>query len=315
MPPGDVNSATTTMPAAIVTPAKRPPPHRVMQAQTPSTVAPATSIPSMKTEPPASPALTESSTFASPVRRAGPHSKLSPHARKAEASAQTNALSSVQDNRLTSTQKDPTEAQQTRSDHISRINVLVPQVTAAQSESSSVSLPMSTAEDIWSNIDQLKSDPDACNGHQKAKAKAEHGHVDELSHTFNSAPPAIKLQISVESNNINHRFGSNEWLPMLFDMDEPEKGRQLIRAVADHLRASVESTHMTAATPTTDNKEILVEFSTGQCFPATVTPETTVSEMIKEWASLTHTKESDICIVLKVNVKGRADHSQASEEL
>jgi hypothetical protein len=45
---------------------------------------------------------------------------------------------------------------------------------------------------------------------------------------------------------------------MMDEMDDPEKGRQLILALADHLRVSVESRDSTAAEPETV-KEVLVD--------------------------------------------------------
>lgn len=134
------------------------------------------------------------------------------------------------------------------------------------------------------------------------------------SYTSSFAAPT-ELPTTVAPNNITYRFGRDNWLPVLLRMDDPEKGRQLIRAVADHLRASVEGTNMTATTPNTDSKEILVEFETGQCLPAAVSSETTIKEMVKECASLIGKHESDISIVLKVGAKGHANNYQTSEEL
>lgn len=280
----------------MTSPARRLPPHRAMQTK-PSTAVPVASVPIIKPEPPVSPVLTEHSAIASPVRRAGPHSKLGPHARKADAPT----LPKAQDDHPMDIQNGSTETQQTKSDSWndvktdSWVDVHEPQVQfeteAAQDESSPVSQPMTT--------------------------KGEFEAVPSIEHSYasNSAPSAAGVHTSVESNNITHRFGRNDWLSMLLDMDEPEKGRQLICAIADHLRASVDNREVAAAAPDTQNKEILVEFATGQCFPATIILETTIGEMIKECASLIGKNESDISIILKVGSKGHANKTQASEEL
>ncbi|KAG9525737.1 hypothetical protein KCV07_g922, partial [Aureobasidium melanogenum] len=279
VPPGV--SATSTMPTASTTPAKRLPPHRTMQAQAPNTTA---AIPIVKPDPPASPALTEQSAVALPVRRAGPHAKLGPHARKTDALIQPETSSTVQDDFSGPQVKTDTWAE-----------VQEPQVKAeiAQREVAPVAHSVS--------IDQAAP-------------------IVEQSVTLNSAASVAQVQSSVGSNNITasnqvnratRHLGRNQWLAMLDGMDDPEKGCELILALADHLRTSVESRESTAEEPSASTiKEVLVEFESGQRAPATVDPEMSVSEMVKECASLTNVNESDVQVVLKIGTQ-----SQVSEEL
>ncbi|KAH0021706.1 hypothetical protein KCU78_g6020, partial [Aureobasidium melanogenum] len=285
VPPGVTNFTTVAMSAAINTPTKRLPPHRAMQAQPPNSSA---ATPIVKPEPPASPALTEQSAIASPARRAGPHSKLGPHARKMEAPTQPNTPSAVYD----------------------EIDVSGPQVkndTWADVQGPQIKAEVAKRE-IAPVIHSVSTDQTAP--------------IVEQSATLNSAASAAQVQPSVESNDITalnqvnratRHLGRSQWLAMLDGMDDPEKGCELILALADHLRASVESIDSTAPEPNTV-KEVLVEFRAGQCAPATVFPDMTVSEMIKECASLINVKESDIRIVLRIS-KGHGDQSQESEEL
>ncbi|KAH0344953.1 hypothetical protein KCU83_g8065, partial [Aureobasidium melanogenum] len=156
------------------------------------------------------------------------------------------------------------------------------------------------------------------------RTEAETTPVVEQSVTHNFAASVAQVQPSVESNNITasnqvnraiHHLGRDQWLAMLDGMDDPEKGCELILALADHLRTSVDSRESIAVEPSTGTvKEVLEEFGSGQCAPATVFPDMTVSEMIKECASLINVKESDIRIVLRIS-KGHGDQSQESEEL
>ncbi|KAH0150240.1 hypothetical protein KCU67_g10739, partial [Aureobasidium melanogenum] len=205
-------------------------------------------IPIVKPEAPASPALTEQSAIASPARRAGPHSKLGPHARKTDAPTQPNAPSAIQ--------VDEIDPQQTKTE----------------------ALPVHRETQV--------------NAEAEAVPIAEQSAV-----TLDSAGSAAQVHSSAESNNITasnqvkrttRHLGRNQWLAMMDEMDDPEKGRQLILALADHLRTSVESRESTAEESSTSTiKEVLVEFESGQRAPATVDPEMSVSEMVKECASLT----------------------------
>ncbi|KAG9655660.1 hypothetical protein KCU95_g4262, partial [Aureobasidium melanogenum] len=289
VPPGVANTVASTMPAAISTPIKRLPPHRAMQAQPPDSSA---AIPIVKPVPPAAPALTEQSAIASPARRAGPHSKLGPHARKADAPAQLNAPNTVQNDLI--------DVQQTKPDPDTWVGVQEPQVKteAAQSEFSPVH-----------HETQVKAEAEA------VPIADQSATVDPFSSAGLQAPAAQQsVTPSNQMNRVARHLGRNKWLVMLDDMDDPETGRELILAIADHLRASVESREeMTAPEPNTV-KEVFVEFGAGQCAPATVFPDMTVSEMIKECASLINVKESDIRIVLRIS-KGHGDQSQESEEL
>ncbi|KAK6005366.1 hypothetical protein QM012_008145 [Aureobasidium pullulans] len=298
VPPGLADFTTATMSA----PVKRLPPHRILQAQTPSTTTPTTSSPAIVSELPTLPVVAQPTSGLTPMHHAGPHSRLGPHARKADVSAeprtpstihttQPMAHSTAQDQHQMNSGKDSID-QQTKSDPDSWVDVYDRQVKA----------------DVWTDVQE----PEV-----KTEVKAEAVSIPEQSATLGLAPSAAELQAPAaplnQMSTVTHHFGQNEWLPVLNDMKDPEKGRQLIRAIANYLRVSVESGEVTAAAPKTDNAEVLVEFSGGQCIPANVTPNTTVRELIKECASLTHANESEIRVVLKVGDKGHA--YQSSEEL
>jgi hypothetical protein len=79
--------------AAPSTAVRRLPPHRANQSHAPNIPAAAISAsaspaPDIKTEPPASPALSTRSSIPPHKRSAGPHAKLGPHAQKPSAAAQ-----------------------------------------------------------------------------------------------------------------------------------------------------------------------------------------------------------------------------------
>jgi hypothetical protein len=104
-------------------------------------------------------------------------------------------------------------------------------------------------------------------------------------------------------SNGTHRFGRNEWLPMLLGMNDTDKGRQLIRAYADHIRAGVDGSDTGDSIPIT-HQELSMEFPDGSGLTATVPLHTTVSAVVKDLAKMAEVKESDISIVLKVRVEG-----------
>jgi hypothetical protein len=102
------------------------------------------------------------------------------------------------------------------------------------------------------------------------------------------------------SNGIPH-FARNEWLVLLFSMGDTEKGRQLIRAFTDHIRAGLDAAETETSSLNTP-RELILEIPGGQRIPVTVPQNTSISEVVKDFADLTHIKESEIGVVLKVRV-------------
>ncbi|KAH0368852.1 hypothetical protein KCU65_g3673, partial [Aureobasidium melanogenum] len=278
VPPGVADHSTETMPLPSTTPMKRLPPHRAMQAQPPKNSA---AIPIVKPEPPVAPALTEKSAVEPPARRTGPHAKLGPHARKVDTPVQADASSTVP------VPADKINLQQTP-DPGTLAGVQEPQVETkvAQSESSSVHQET-----------EVKAEPEAAPGADKPA-------------TLDSAPsaepqaPAVQ-QVVAPSNQVNpgtRHIGPNKWLAILNDMNDPEKGCEIILALADHLRVSVESRKFTAGElETAKEMSVLMENAAGQRMPGKLDADMTVSDMIKQCASYINVKESDIQIVLKIN--------------
>jgi hypothetical protein len=105
----------------------------------------------------------------------------------------------------------------------------------------------------------------------------------------------------LQMSNGTHRFGRNEWLPMLLGMNDTEKGRQLIRAFSDHIRAGIDGSDTGDSIPSTQ-QELFMEFPDGSGLTATVPLHTTVSAVVKDLAKMAEVKQSDISIVLKVRV-------------
>ncbi|KAH0338738.1 hypothetical protein KCU81_g7501, partial [Aureobasidium melanogenum] len=274
VPPGGTDTTTETMPSASTTPMKRLPPHRAMQAQTPKNSA---AIPIVKPEPPAASALTEHSAVEPPVRRTGPHAKLGPHARKVVTPVQPDGPSTIQ------AQDDKIDVQQTP-DPDTWTSVQEPQVEmeAAQSEPSPI---------------HYETEPEAAPSADKPA-------------TLDSAPsaepqaPAVEPGVATSNqvNRVTSQIGPNKWLAMLEDLNDPEKGCEVILALADHLRSSVGSRKSTAGEfNTAKEMVVLMENVSGQRMPAKVASDMAVSDMIKECASYINVHQSDIQIVLKIN--------------
>jgi hypothetical protein len=107
------------------------------------------------------------------------------------------------------------------------------------------------------------------------------------------------------SNGIPH-FARNEWLVLLFSMDDTDNGRQLIRAFTDHVRAGLDLAETETETSSLNTpQELILETPGGQCIPVTVPQNTSISDIVKDFADMTHTKESEIGVVLKVRVHGQ----------
>lgn len=104
------------------------------------------------------------------------------------------------------------------------------------------------------------------------------------------------------SNGIPH-FARNDWLVLLFSMGDTEKGRQLIRAFTDHIRAGLDAAETETSSSNTP-RALILDIPGGQRIPVTVPQNTRISDVVKDFANLTQTKESEIGVVLKVRVDG-----------
>jgi len=104
---------------------------------------------------------------------------------------------------------------------------------------------------------------------------------------------------------ITRRYGRNEYLAMLLDMTDTAKGRELIRAFADHIHAGVDLSIGGVATPD-GQQEIWMEVSGGQRLAATIPQHTTLINAIKEFATMTSADQSEVRIIFKVGDKDSA---------
>jgi len=328
IPPGVNVSART--PASIATdnmappttaPPKRLPPHHKLQGRAPANHVPAASAstissPAVKTEPPASPSLSVRS------HRPAPHTRLGPHAPKASAAPQMQ--------RPIQPSASPVGAQ----------NVLVNLHQSPESDQEpwvKIQEPPKVEIGTWVDLRELdvKTEPEAVGAGRpssRAGSKSEPRAskvATSVEHSPNSKNAAsshndkglvqattVTNQDKVCScryaakptftdmcpqNNGIHRFGRNQWIPMLLRMNDTDEGRQLIRAFADHIRAGVDN-KQPEDSDTRSEQGLFMEFADGQQLPATVPRNTTISEMTKEFAELVQVNESDVSVILKVHV-------------
>ncbi|KAI5264107.1 hypothetical protein E4T47_08844 [Aureobasidium subglaciale] len=127
-------------------------------------------------------------------------------------------------------------------------------------------------------------------------------HIKRLQATRDTA--ADDQQRKQTSETPSH-YERTQWLSMLLDNKGTAEGRELIRAFSDHIRAGVEAGDMDATTPNSE-QEIWMEFSAGQRLSARVANDTGIKHVIEEFAKMTHSRESEIYVMLKV---GKKDHS------
>jgi hypothetical protein len=288
------------------------PPHRANQSH--ATVTPA---PVIKAEPPASPVLSMRTTIPPHKRSAGPHARLGPHAQKPSAAPQ-----------MQPPNHHPAPSTVENHSPVSSQDVLV----NLQSPKSAEKPPV--VADPWVELEGLKvkTEPDTAgtehfSAHVEVKSESQASEavtVIAQSSTPNevvaSAPDKSTVVNSPEkvrssskaarkthtdktrqmSNGI-HRFGRNEWLPMLFAMNDTEKGRQLIRAFTDHIRAGIDGIDTGNSTPSTQ-QDLFMEFPDGSGLTAFVPHNTPVSKMIKDISDFVLAEDSEVSIVLKVRV-------------
>lgn len=311
-------------------PPRRPPPHRPAPIQTPTTSAPGipTSVspgPMIKQEPSASPSPSVRSTV-----RPAPHVKRGPHAPKVPAAPNMQPPAPT-------TVPDPS----TVSAHDVLIDFESPK---SDKDAIKVQEPPQAQTSPWADLQglQVKTELESTNTERhpthvhpdpeprvsEAMTPMEHYNapnvaaVAALSGETLDEPTAVVNLHKVRSNqcvmgitstdiisqlsNGTRRFGRNQWLPMLLTMSDTEKGCQLIRAFADHIRAGVDNLDPGDSTASTD-QELFMEFPDGQCYPATVPHDTAISDIIKEFADMIIAKESDISVMLKLRVEDQID--------
>jgi len=334
IPPGVNVSARTRAPIATdnmapptTAPPKRLPPHLKLQGSALANPVPAASAstissPAVKIEPPASPSLSVRS------HRPAPHTRLGPHAPKASAAPQMQR--SAQLAASTPAQNGPPANAQ---------NTLVNLHHTPESDQDTwvkIQEPPEVEASTWVDLRELNvktgtesTDTDRSSAHVDTKFDSQapmvvtHGHSPNLKNTASSHNDEILVQATTVTNqdkvcsfqyavkptftdtcpqnNGVHRFGRNEWIPMLLSMKDTDEGRQLVRAFADHIHAGVQHKQTEDSEPNTE-KGLFMEFADGQLLPATVPRNTTISEMTKEFAELVQVDESDVSVVLKVHV-------------
>jgi hypothetical protein len=301
---------------AAVTPAP------VIKAEPPASPAPSPA-PAIKTEPPASPTLSMRTTIPPHKRSAGPHARLGPHAQKPSAAPQMQppnhhpAPSTVETHSPVSSQDVLVNLQSPKSAEkptvvadpwveLEGLKVKTepdtagtddPSVRVAIKSRSQVSEPATVVAQSSTPNEVVASAPDK-------RALAESTVVDSPGKVRSSLKVARKThtdKIRQLSNGI-HRFGRNEWLPMLFAMKDTEKGRQLIRAFTDHIRAGIDGSDTGNLTPSTQ-QELFMEFPDGSGLTAFVPLGTPVSQIVKDCADFVLADESEVSIVLKVRVE------------
>jgi hypothetical protein len=296
---------------AAVTPAP------VIKAEPPVSPAPSPA-PAIKTEPPASPALSMRTTIPPHKRSAGPHARLGPHAQKPSAAPQMQPLN-----------HQPAPSAVENHSPVSSQDVLV----NLQSPKSAEKPPV--VADPWVELEGLKvkTEPDTAGTDDPSarvaiKSRSEVSEpatvvaqpptpnevvasapdkstvVDSPGEVRSSSKAARKTHTDKtrQMSNGIHRFGRNEWLPMLFSMNDTERGRQLIRAFTDHIRAGIDGIDTGNSTPST-RQELFMEFPDGSGLTAFVPLGTPVSQIVKDCADFVLADESEVSIVLKIRVE------------
>jgi hypothetical protein len=313
----------------MAAPPRRPPPHRPTLTQAPTTSAPGipSSVspgPMIKQEPLASPSPSVRSTV-----RPAPHVKRGPHAPKAPAAPhmQPPAPIAVPGPSTVSAQEVLIDFESPKSDN----------------DAFKVQEPPQAQNSPWADLQglQVKTEPESTDterlpAHVDIKPELHFSEATAVMvrHVDSSVPAAVPngetldkptavvnlhkvrsnqyvveithTDIISQMSNGTRRFGRNQWLPLLLSMNDTDKGRQLIRAFADHIRAGVDNLGTGDSTASTD-QELFMEFPDGQCYPATVPHDTAISDIIKEFADMIKAKESDISVMLKLRVEDQID--------
>ncbi|THX41292.1 hypothetical protein D6D10_02848 [Aureobasidium pullulans] len=353
MAPSSALPITSTM-APPITPAKRAPPHRALKGQTPQTplVPVNTPIVATKPETPITRVLSDHSAASSPKRRAGPHSKLGPHAQKARSSVPATSVDSSSPVQVSVASKATTPAkdvwvdvQQAKPEPETWVEVQDAQIVDVEQsepeqverdiEQSSIQATLGSSAQDWGTpaavkVEQSSPQPKplqqtaapevvpepptpkaAHPAHQQqAKVKTESTEVASSKEvSFDHGISNFMLtdwvrQMSTESTT-TRRYDRHEYLSMLLDMNDTAKGRELIRAFADHIHAGGNTSMNDVAAPDAE-QEIFMEVSSGSRLGATVPQNTALGNVIKQVAKMAHVDESEVCVILKVGDKGSA---------
>ncbi|THZ08014.1 hypothetical protein D6C91_10178 [Aureobasidium pullulans] len=370
MAPSSALPITSTM-APPITPAKRAPPHRALKAQTPQAPPAPVDTPIVATKPETliTHVLSDHSAAPSPKRRAGPHSKLGPHAQKARSSVPATSVDSSSPVQVSVTSKATTPAkdvwvdvQQVKPEPETWVEVKDAQIVDVEQpeseqaemdiEQSSIQATLGSSAQDWGTPAVVQSTPVAETQEwgtpaavkveqsspqpkplqqtaapevvpepptpkaahpahqQQAKVKTESTEVASSNEvSFDHGISNFMLtdwvrQMSTESTT-TRRYGRHEYLSMLLDMNDTAKGRELIRAFADHIHAGG-NTSMNDVAALDAEQEIFMEVSSGSRLGATVPQNTALGNVIKQVAKMAHVDESEVCVILKVGDKGSA---------
>jgi hypothetical protein len=319
--------------AAPPTSIRKLPPHRanqshaavtpapVIKAEPPASPAPSPA-PLIKTEPPVSPVLSMRSTVPLHKRSAGPHARLGPHAQKPSAAPQMQppnhhpAPSTVQNHSPVSSQDvlvnlqspKPAEKPPVVTDpwvELEGLKVKIePDTAGTDDPSARVEIKSSQVSEPATIVAQPLTPNEVVASALDKRVLAESTVVDSPGKVRSSLKVARKTHTDkkLQMSNGIHHFGRNEWLPMLLDMDDTEKGRQLIRAFTDHIRAGIDGIDTVNSTPSTQ-QELFMEFPDGSGLTAFVPHKTSVSKIIKDFADFVLADESEVSIVLKVRIE------------
>ena len=357
MAPSSALPITSTM-APPITPAKRAPPHRALKAQTPQAPPAPVDTPIVATKPETliTHVLSDHSAAPSPKRRAGPHSKLGPHAQKARSSVPATSVDSSSPVQVW------VDVQQVKPEPETWVEVKDAQIVDVEQpeseqaemdiEQSSIQATLGSSAQDWGTPAVVQSTPVAETQEwgtpaavkveqsspqpkplqqtaapevvpepptpkaahpahqQQAKVKTESTEVASSKEvSFDHGISNFMLtdwvrQISTESTT-TRRYGRHEYLSMLLDMNDTAKGRELIRAFADHIHAGGNTSMNDVAAPDAE-QEIFMEVSSGSRLGATVPQNTALGNVIKQVAKMAHVDESEVCVILKVGDKGSA---------
>lgn len=370
MAPSSTLPITSTM-APPITPAKRAPPHRALKAQTPQAPPAPVDTPIVATKPETliTHVLSDHSAAPSPKRRAGPHSKLGPHAQKARSSVPATSVDSSSPVQVSVASKATTPAkdvwvdvQQVKPEPETWVEVKDAQIVDVEQpeseqaemdiEQSSIQATLGSSAQDWGTPAVVQSSPVAETQEWGAPAavKVEQSspqpkplqqtaapEVVPESPTPKAANPAHQQQAKVKTESTEvasskevsfdhgisnfmltdwvrqmstestttRRYGRHEYLSMLLDMNDTAKGRELIRAFADHIHAGGNTSMNDVAAPDAE-QEIFMEVSSGSRLGATVPQNTALGNVIKQVAKMAHVDESEVCVILKVGDKGSA---------
>ncbi|THY25314.1 hypothetical protein D6D01_05109 [Aureobasidium pullulans] len=367
MTPSSALPITSAM-APPITPAKRAPPHRALKGQTPQTplVPVNTPIVTTKPETPITHVLSDHSAAPSPKRRAGPHSKLGPHAQKARSSVPATSVDSSSPVQVSVASKATTPAkdawvdvQQAKPEPETWLEVQDAQIVDVEQsepdqvemdiEQSSIQATLGSSAQDWGTPAVFQSSPvaETQDWSTPAAVKVEQSspqpkplqqtaapEVVPEPPTPNAAHPPHQQQVKVETESteatsskevsfdhgisnfmladlvrqvstdstITRRYGRHEYLSILLDMNDTAKGRELIRAFADHIHAGGDTSMNDVAAPDAE-QEIFMEVSSGSRLGATVPQNTALGNVIKQVAKMARVDESEVCVILKVGDK------------